>query len=228
MRRAVVLIALLLAGCGVPVSTGNSSHSGSLSYLALGDDYTIGDRVAPALRWPVQLANLLRVYEVPVDDPTIVANTQWTAGDLASALEKAEIGNRFDLVTLMIGFNDAYRGEDPETFRGALHGLIESSVRHARNRPGRVLVLSLPDWSVTPHAANLDRASLERRITTYNDVIREEVAGAGVRYVDITTFSRTAADHPDLISGDGLHPSGMMHAEWARIVVPVARGALGK
>src|SRR3546814_10020369 len=45
----------------------------ALRYLALGDSYTIGEGVAPADRWPVQLAHALRAEGVMLGDPKIIA-----------------------------------------------------------------------------------------------------------------------------------------------------------
>lgn len=228
MRRAALILIVFLVGCGTPYSSGSRQGRGSLAYLALGDSYTLGDGASPSLRWPLQLAHLLRVYDISVEDPLIVAGSDWTTDDLASAIRERKLGHRFRLVTLMIGSKDEMEGRDPEAFRRSFRKDVRAAVRLARGHPDRVVVLSIPDRSVTPSAAGSDREAIARQIDAYNEVIREEVAAVGAHYVDVTTFSRDAAEHPELISGDGLHPSGMMLAEWARITVPAARAAIGK
>ncbi|HEX7371167.1 MAG TPA: SGNH/GDSL hydrolase family protein, partial [Rhodanobacteraceae bacterium] len=54
-------------------------------FLALGDSYTIGEGVAPAERWPMQLVARLRDEGVAVADPLIVATTGWTTDELSAA-----------------------------------------------------------------------------------------------------------------------------------------------
>lgn len=228
MRRAALLLLVLVIGCGAPFTGGSRRDRGSLSYVALGDAYTLGDGAAVSLRWPLQLAHLLRVYDVPVEDPTIVAGSDWTTDDLAAAIRDRHLSHRFNLVTLMIGSKDEMKDRNTEAFRRSFRRDVRAAVRLAHGHAGRVVVLSIPDRSVTPSAAGSDREAIARQIDAYNEVIREEVVAAGAHYVDVTTFSRDAAEHPELISGDGLHPSGMMLAEWARITVPAARTAIGE
>src|SRR3546814_1708378 len=51
------------------------------------DSYTIGEGVAPADRWPVQLAHALRAGGVMLGDPKIIATTGWTTDELSAALD---------------------------------------------------------------------------------------------------------------------------------------------
>jgi hypothetical protein len=40
----------------------------------------------------------------------------------------------------------------------------------------------------------------------------------GVHYIDITSISREAKNDPDLIAGDGLHPSGIQYKKWSELL----------
>jgi len=40
--------------------------------------------------------------------------------------------------------------------------------------------------------------------------------------VDVTPGSREATDDISLVASDGLHPSGKMYSEWARLAYPEA------
>lgn len=86
------------------------------SYLALGDSYTIGESVPAEQSFPNQLAGLLRVRNEPILLPQIIAKTGWTTDELIDAIEKTEQGSPIptdhDLVTLLIGVNNQYRGRD--------------------------------------------------------------------------------------------------------------------
>ena len=89
-----------------------------------------------------------------------------------------------------------------------------------------MLVLSIPDWGVTPFGAGRDREKIAKEIGAFNAVNREESEKAGVHYVDVMPGSRQAMNDSALIASDGLHPSGRMYSEWARLAYPEALKAL--
>lgn len=199
-------------------------------YLALGDSYTIGESVGASDRWPVRLAALLRERGVAVADPEIVARTGWTVRELSQGIDAAAPRGPYELVTLLIGVNDQYRGGSPEAYRADFVAMLRRATGFAGGRAERVVVLSIPDWGVTPFAAESgrDRGKIAAEIDRFNAINREETARAGALYVDVTPISRKAAAERPLIAGDGLHPSGAMYAEWARLALPAAAAALGK
>lgn len=199
-----------------------------LRYLALGDSYTIGEGVAAAERWPVQLAAKLGELCIPIGEPEIVARTGWTTDELDRAIDAANPRGTFDLVTLLIGVNNQYRGRDPEEYRAQLISLLGRAVRFSGGHAERVVVLSIPDWGVTPFAKGRDSVKISKEIALFNAIGRDEAARAGARWVDITPISAGARDDSSLLVSDGLHPSGTMYALWAREALPAARGALGR
>jgi lysophospholipase L1-like esterase len=199
-----------------------------MRFLALGDSYTIGESVAEAERWPVQLAALLNEQGVNIDAPIIRARTGWTTDELSAGIDQTGPQGVFDLVSLLIGVNNQYRGRDPEEYRVEFVALLERAIGFAGGEPSHVIVLSIPDWSVTPFAVRRHRESIAGEINRFNAINREETARLGARYVDVTPGSRRAADDPSLIAGDGLHPSGKMYAEWAQLALPEARAAMAK
>lgn len=200
-----------------------------MRYLALGDSYTVGEGVGAGERWPEQLAALLRAQGMAVDAPEIVARTGWTTDELMAGIERAAVSGRFDLVTLLIGVNDQYRGMDAGEYRVAFRALLEQAVAFAGGDAQRVIVLSVPDWGVTPFAQGRDRARVAAEIDRFNAVNRQETTARGARYVDVTQASRAAppAGAGPRLAPDGLHPSGEMYAVWARLALPNARLALG-
>ena len=197
-----------------------------MRFLALGDSYTIGESVAAADRWPVQLAARLRDEGVYMENPIIIATTGWTTDELAAAIERKNPQGPFDLVSLLIGVNNQYRGRDLNEYRQQFVSLLEQAIGFAGGDPQRVIVLSIPDWGVTPFAANRHRETVSGEINAFNAVNAEETARLGARYVDITPISRQAVDDPELIAGDGLHPSGKMYTAWAEEALPAALAAL--
>lgn len=195
--------------------------------LALGDSYTIGEAVRADERWPVRLAAQLRARGIAVAEPVIVATTGWTTDELSHGIDAANPPSDYDLVTLLIGVNNQYRGRSADEYREQFRGLLTRAVSFARNRADRVVIVSIPDWGVTPFAEGRDRAKIGTEIDAFNAISREEAARAGAAYVDVTAISRRAAADRTLIATDGLHPSGSMYAAWSDEVLPVVLRMLG-
>ena len=198
-----------------------------MRYLALGDSYTIGESVAASERWPVQLTARLRARGLPIDDPLLIATTGWTTGELSRAIEQANPIGPFDLVTLLIGVNNQYRGRSADEYRKQFHALLQRAIAYAGDDPARVVVLSIPDWSVTPFATGMgaEQSSLDRiagQIDQFNAINRAETERSGAHYLDITPISRQAAQDRSLLATDGLHPSGKMYAHWVKLIEPMA------
>ena len=203
----------------------------ALTYLALGDSYTIGEGVASGERWPVRLTLALREEGVPLEFPRTLATTGWTTDELSTAMDAAQppLGH-YDFVSLLIGVNNQYRGRSVGDYRGEFHELLRRAIRLASDRSDRVLVLSIPDWGVTPFAATQDRdtAQIAAELDAYNAAAAELCAQHGVAFVDITDISRAHGAEASMLVDDGLHPSAAMYSLWAEHARPVARGLLGQ
>ena len=202
MIRCLVALALL-SSC--------STVKEPVRYLALGDSYTIGESVAEADRFPNQLAR-----ELDIAPPQIIAKTGWTTDELNAAIDAANPQGPFDLVTLLIGVNNQYRGRDAEEYRREFAALLQRAIGFAGGDPQKVIVVSIPDWGVTPFAEGRDRAKIAREIDQYNAVNREEAMRAGAKYADITPISR--GNDPAIVADDKLHPSGKQYTEWAKLI----------
>ncbi|MCA1715260.1 MAG: GDSL-type esterase/lipase family protein, partial [Gammaproteobacteria bacterium] len=179
----------------------------SVTYLALGDSYTIGEGVDGDARWPRQLAQALRAEGIALADPRIVAATGWTTDELSAALDAAEPLGQWDLVSLLIGVNNQYRGRSVADYRGEFTVLLERAIAHANGRSDRVLVLSIPDWGQTRFGreSGRDLARVARELDAYNAAARGISAQHGVAFVDITAVSRTHGAEAAMQAADGLH-----------------------
>ena len=197
-----------------------------LRYLALGDSYTIGESVAVDERWPVQLVAALRGQGIVIADPEIVAKTGWTTAELAEGIAQAQPEGPYDLVSLLIGVNNQYRGLSEEQYREQFVGLLETAVTLANNNPNRVFVVSIPDWGVTPFGQRRDFREVSAAIDAFNAINQEETESRGIIYIDITPISRQAPDDRSLIANDGLHPSGEMYRQWIELILPEAERLL--
>ena len=224
MKKFVILFCLILISCAtVPDPTPESSMS--LRYLALGDSYTIGESVAVAERFPNQLSAMLANENLTVE-VKIIARTGWTTDELWDGIQKETLSPPYDMVSLLIGVNNQYRGRDIEEYREGFVFLLDKAIEYAGGDPQRVIVFSIPDWGVTPFAAGRDASQIADEIDAFNQVNLEEAQETGAHYVDVTPVSRQAKDDPNLIAADGLHPSGKMYAEWAKSALPIALSIL--
>jgi lysophospholipase L1-like esterase len=197
----------------------------NIRYLALGDSYTIGESVDEAERWSNQLAEMLQTDGVSAE-VTIIAKTGWTTSELWDGIQVREMQPPYDLVSLLIGVNNQYRGYDINEYREQFVFLLNKSIEYAGGNPKRVIVLSIPDWGVTPFAQGRDAQQIAKEINVFNTINREETKKAGAASIDITPISREAVNDPTLIASDGLHPSGKMYLEWAKLAYPAALEAL--
>jgi len=200
----------------------------ALSFLALGDSYTIGEGVPEAGRWPVQLAAALREEGIALADPRVIATTGWTTDELAWGIDGAEPLGEWDFVTLLIGVNNQYRGRSAIDYRGEFESLLQRAIRYARGRGDRVLVLSIPDWGVTPFVKTTTASpqTIATELDAYNAAAQVVCEAHGVAFVDITQVSRERGAQTDMLAEDGLHPSAAMYALWTALALPAARTLL--
>ncbi|HNQ93379.1 MAG TPA: GDSL-type esterase/lipase family protein, partial [Anaerolineales bacterium] len=151
----------------------------AVRYLALGDSYTIGESVDEAERWLNQLASLVESSPQIASqfggieggvEVTIIARTGWTTDELWDGIQAQKINPPYDLVSLLIGVNNQYRGRDLEEYREQFVLLLNKSIEYAGGDANRVIVLSIPDWGVTPFAGDRDSKKIADEINQYNAV----------------------------------------------------------
>ncbi|WP_422361606.1 SGNH/GDSL hydrolase family protein [Reichenbachiella sp.] len=197
-------------------------------YLALGDSYTIGEAVAADERWPHILQGRLVGDGIKVELPKIIATTGWTTDELQAAIDKEKPAKNYDLVSLLIGVNNQYRGYPIDQYKKEFESLLQQAIAFAQDRADRTFVLSIPDYGVTPFAAEKDPPKIARELDEYNAIAKRICDKYEVAFVDITPGSRRAASEPTLVAEDGLHPSGKMYKEWVDAAYPVVKPMLKK
>jgi len=223
----LVLPVLIVASCTQAVKNNNMDQEKNeipveYRYLALGDSYTIGESVDSSGRWPVQLTDsLYRQNIIPVD-LTVVAKTGWTTDELMAGIDQSSVSGIYHLVSLLIGVNNQYRGRDTAEYRMQYRQLLDMAIDFAGGDPTHVIVVSIPDYGVTPFAAGKDPVKIAREIDEFNAIKQEETTNSGARFIDITGISRLAASDQQLIAADGLHPSDKMYSEWVKLILPEA------
>jgi len=191
------------------------------TYLALGDSYTIGEGVLPEESFPAQTVALLKNFTAP----QIIAKTGWTTDELDSAIDAANISAVFDLVTLLIGVNNQYRGRSVSEYKTQFDHLLQRAIHFSGNKTKHVFVLSIPDWGVTPFADGQDRQKIAAAIDAYNDTARKICEQHYVAFIDITTSQRVDGNKAAFLASDGLHPSGKEYAKWAEKLAKAVAGS---
>lgn len=198
----------------------NQEEIGKLSFLALGDSYTIGEGVSPKNRWPDLLVEQLKASGTEIEKFETVARSGWTTADLKLAIGTRTFDTKYDLVSLLIGVNNQYQGKSIELYQVEFKELLNIAIKLAGGAKENVFVLSIPDYSVTPFADGRNKSKIAEEIRMFNAANKEICDQLEVCYFDITPISQQANNNPDLLTGDNLHPSGKMYAQWVELILP--------
>ena len=198
----------------------DSSTAGDFSWLALGDSYTIGESVKEEERFPAQAISLLKRNNILFKTPEYIAVTGWTTQNLLDGIAQKNPQGPFDVVSLLIGVNDQYQHLDTAGYRTRFTACLEQAIELAGNKKEHVFVLSIPDYSVTPFAKQMDTAQISKEIDEFNMINKAITLSYNISYTDITLLTREAKNDNTLIASDGLHPPGKEYAKWAALLAP--------
>lgn len=224
MRTSLLLFAILfLAGCQESKKEAETEsmidENYKLTYLALGDSYTIGEGVEESERYPNQLVALLNNSNgTKWENPKIIAKTGWTVDELDEGINNTALEDQpYDLVTLLIGVNDQYRGGELSKYEVDFEKMLLRAIGFAGNLPDHVVVISIPDWGVTPFASEngKDSEKVAQEITAFNQAKKSICEKYGVVFIDITTEYRVIGGEAKMVVEDQLHPSGLVYNKWA-------------
>jgi len=231
--KTTIIALLTLCSCGAFAQTTHMNSKDTtaqhaLTYLALGDSYTIGEMVPADQSYPNQAAAILNKKGRHINPPTIIAKTGWRTDELIQAITNSNLTQKFDIVTLLIGVNNQYQHKDTAIYRTQFVQLLNTSIAFTKNNKHHVFVLSIPDWGVTPFANGRNPERIATEIDAYNHINKEESKKAGVNYINITSLYREIGDDPAYLAEDKLHPSGKMYEKWAKLVANTIEGQLKK
>ena len=209
------LLLLLISGCKTRNSVTKVSPEGTnvLTYLALGDSYTIGEMVEQPLTFPFILANAIAAKtDIEVKTPRVIAKTGWRVDELLDSI--AVVKEQYDLVSVLIGVNNQYQGKDINQFTKEFKLLLEKAIDFSKNGKKGVFVYSIPDYSVMPFMRGKDTKRVRLELKNYNAICSAVARQFGVSFYNITPISQKAEYDSSLIADDKLHPSGAMYKLW--------------
>lgn len=192
-----------------------------MKYLALGDSYTIGELVPSKDNFPNQTVSILNKQNIDIKLDKIIAVTGWTTGELNAAIAEAKPDNDYEWVTLLIGVNNQYRGQDIELYEKEFKDLLNQSISFANGQASRVIVLSIPDWGMTPFNTKRDVNKTSEEIDAYNAINKNWAEKMGCWYLDITPFTREHAQDEEYLTEDKLHLTGKMYKIWAEQIAKI-------
>ena len=193
-----------------------------MKYLALGDSYTIGEAVKREESFPFQVlfgANGMQLINAELK---IIATTGWTTSDLKEAIFKEALQpGEWSVVSLLIGVNNQYQNKPFTLYEKEFKELLDTAISLMDGRADKVMVVSIPDYSVTPFAGEMDKAKISKELKQYNSYAESMVGKVGSHWINITDISLTAENEPSLIASDGLHPSAKQYSLWTKKIYPV-------
>lgn len=224
-------IALENSNAPVPVLPPDTTPiANSISYLALGDSYTIGQSVCETCRYPEQLkASLNAIYPQTSFSLKVIATTGWTTSNLLSAINTQNPKSDYDLVTLLIGVNNQYQGRDFSLYEKEFPELLNKAIEIAKGDAKNVIVLSIPDYAYTPFGVSMmqgQTGKISSEINNYNSFAENYCKTKGVVFVNITKITRQGLNNPDLVAKDALHPSEYAYKLFVEKMLPAVKSAL--
>ncbi|WP_052599759.1 SGNH/GDSL hydrolase family protein [Aureispira sp. CCB-QB1] len=214
-------IVITINSCTIPPSSLQRTQDkpAALSYLALGDSYTIGESITSNQRWPILLTEALQTKGYTFQTPDIIAQTGWRTDHLLNAMqEQLSSSQQYDLVSILIGVNNQFQNTSIQKYEQDLKILFDQAISQCKTGRNGVFVLSIPDYGATPYG--LPRAKqIGKAIDEWNAVYQKIATMYQLPWFDITPISRTATKEKELIAKDGLHPSGKMYQLWVDAIV---------
>ena len=216
----IVSLVILLSNCEPQVKKNASDAAEPVSYLALGDSYTIGTGIDQINNYPNQLADSLASLGFQVDTTHIIATNGWTTTDLKNGIAENKPPSDFNLVSLLIGVNNQYQWLDVELYKTEFRELLEQAIEFAGGESESVFIISIPNYGVTPFAQSKEPETIRRKISEYNEIAKEISDEYDVSFINITPISEMAEDDLSLLASDELHPSAKMYSMWIEEMLP--------
>jgi lysophospholipase L1-like esterase len=222
----ILFITSIVFACNVHDGTQGPKKMQGQKYLALGDSYTIGELVEENERWPMQLVTQLNEENFSIEAPKIIAKTGWRSDELIEAFEIAKLEKEYSLVTIQIGVNNQFQGKSVQQYTEDLNNIIDLAKKISIRSNENILVISIPDYGLTPFGKSLKNKKISEEIKTFNNEARKLCVEKNITFVNITDISKEVESNYDLVAKDKLHPSPKMYRNWLKAISPAVRQIL--
>lgn len=196
-----------------------------VSYIALGDSYTIGQSVCVSCRFPEQLKkNLETTIPGLTIDLKIIAQTGWATSNLINAIKEQQPTNNYNLVTLLIGVNNQYQNREFGIYEREFPQLTQTAIALAKGNKDNVIVVSIPDYAYTPFGQQFGTPTkISTEIDKYNAFAKSYCDTNGITFINITDITRQGLKETYLVATDGLHPSEKAYTLFVDRIAPKAK-----
>lgn len=202
----------------------------TVNYLALGDSYTIGQSVCESCKFPEKLKESLRNLNLQNKfSLEVIARTGWTTSELLQAIEINKPAANFDLVTLLIGVNNQYRGLNFSIYEKEFPQLVSKAISLAKGDKNKLIVVSIPDYAYTPYGQSFGNTeNISKEIDLYNSFAESYCGANEILFINITDITRQGLNKTNLVASDNLHPSDYAYTLFVERILPRAVTILNK
>jgi lysophospholipase L1-like esterase len=206
------------------------SQSQSMTYLALGDSYTVGEAVPLENSWPHKLVYQLQSDGFDVQEPKIIAITGWRTDELIAAVkdQKKDLDKHYDIVSLLIGVNNQYQKKNISKYKREFKKLIKIGLSKSKYGAEGVFIVSIPDYGVSDFAKEEKLEHVAKEVAKYNKVAAKIAMKYGITFYDITPVSKTTEGDQSMFAEDKLHPSAKQYQLWLDIFYEEVKAKLAK
>jgi lysophospholipase L1-like esterase len=133
---------------------------------------------------------------------------------------------RPSFASVLIGVNDVVQRVAADGYQANVAAILDALLAALPRR--RIVVVSTPDYTVTPEGESYgDPSDRRRTIIAFNGVLADAAGERGIAFADVFDISQLARDDPSLVAGDGLHPIGAQYRLWVDRIAPIVEGLLG-
>jgi acyl-CoA thioesterase I len=218
--RYFILAASCMVSAALMMHAFSDSKPGMIRYAAIGDSYSIGEGATEEESWPAVLARHLQAQGFDIKLVANPSRTGWTTQDAIDSELPVFIKARPDFATLQIGVNDWVQGVQAVDFEKRLAALMDAMLAALPDK-NRLLVVTIPDFSVTPAGAQYGGGrDISKGIAEFNAIIIKQAKLRNLKVVDVYELSRRMRDDKGLVAADGLHPSAAEYAAWEKVIFP--------
>ncbi|HAW79874.1 MAG TPA: lysophospholipase, partial [Balneola sp.] len=131
-----------------------------------------------------------------------------------------EPSSNYDLVSLLIGVNNQYRGYPIDQYKKEFKELLLQAITFANGDTTKVFVVSIPNYGVTPFGMEKGEDTIRQELLIYDSIADSISSEMDIPFINITPVSEKAKEDPSYIASDQLHPSGKQYKEWVELILP--------